>query len=138
MNALTEYNGHTDGDIRPTLLIADDDAAVRSALGSQLGGTFRIVAVAENATEAIALALEHRPDAALIDVQMPGGGAREAVPQIATGSPETCMLLLSGDESDTSLVELLNAGAMVYIRKGKTAAEITQTVADAIRARARK
>jgi DNA-binding NarL/FixJ family response regulator len=137
MNTATDYNGHHDRDIRPTLLIADDDAAVRSALGSQLGGTFRIVAVAEDATEAIALAVEHRPDAALIDVQMPGGGAREVVPQIATRSPETCMLLLSGDESDSSVVDLLNAGAMVYVRKGTTGAEITQTVADALKARAR-
>lgn len=137
MNATTEQ-GVSNGDIRPTLLIADDDPAVRSALGSQLGGTFRIVGVAEDATEAIELAAEHRPDAALLDVQMPGGGAREAVPQIATRSPETCMLVLSGDEADSSLVELLNAGAMVYIRKGKTGAEITQTVADALKARARQ
>jgi two-component system nitrate/nitrite response regulator NarL len=135
MNAATEPTA-TDGDIRPTLLIADDEAAVRSALGSQLGGTFRIVGVAEDATEAIALAAAHRPDAALIDVQMPGGGAREAVPQIAARSPETCMLLLSADESDSSVVELLNAGAMAYIRKGTTGPEITQTVADALKARA--
>jgi CheY-like chemotaxis protein len=132
MNEVTEQDGN--GDIRPTLLIADDDAAVRSALSSQLGGNFRVVAIAVDATEAIELAAEHRPNVALLDVQMPGGGARQAVPQIVTRSPETCMLLLSGDESDSSLVELLSAGAMAYIRKGTTAAEITRTVTDALEA----
>jgi CheY-like chemotaxis protein len=130
MNELTEQNGN--GDSRPTLLIADDDAAVRSALSSQLGGNFRVVAIAVDATEAIELAAEHRPNVALLDVQMPGGGARQAVPQIVTRSPETCMLLLSGDESDSSLRELLGAGAMAYIRKGTTPSEITQTMTDAL------
>jgi DNA-binding NarL/FixJ family response regulator len=42
------------------------------------------------------------------------------------------MLLLSGDESDSSLRELLGAGAMAYIRKGTTPSEITQTMTDAL------
>ena len=70
-------------DVRPTLLIADDDAVVRAALSAQLAGEFDVVAVAESAGDAIALAERHSPDAALLDVDMPGGGAREAVAKIA-------------------------------------------------------
>jgi CheY-like chemotaxis protein len=124
------------GDQRPGLLIADDDAVVRSTLKSQLEGEFYVIALAENATEAIELAEKHRPDAALLDVEMPGGGAREAVPQIATRSPDTCMVLLSADESDRSVLELIDAGAIAYIRKGVTRAKIATTLAKALKAKA--
>jgi CheY-like chemotaxis protein len=70
-----------DGDRRPRLLIADDEVVVRAALSAQLAGDFEVIAVAENATEASELAATHRPDVALIDVEMPGGGARRAAPR---------------------------------------------------------
>lgn len=122
-----------DDDGRPSLLIADDDAVVRSALGAQLELGFHVIAVAEDATQAIELAEEHRPDIALIDVEMPGGGAREAVPQIARRSPDTCMVILSGDEADQVVLELLSAGAITYIRKGVTGDEISKALSDALR-----
>jgi DNA-binding NarL/FixJ family response regulator len=121
-------------DFRPTLLIADDDAVVRYALSAQLKDSFRVVAVATDATEAIALAGEHRPEAALIDVEMPGGGAREAVPGIAACSPDTRMVILSGDESRPIVLELLRAGAMAYVRKGVGGDRIAETLAGAVRA----
>ncbi len=128
-------NTEAHGDVRPTLLIADDDGVVRSMLPAQLGGDFNVVAVAENATEAVELADEHQPDAALIDVEMPGGGARHAVPQIATRSPETCIVVLSADESREVVLELLNAGAIAYVRTGVTGAQIAKTLADAMKAK---
>ena len=120
---------------RPSLLIADDDAVVRSTLGSHLEGDFEVIAVAEDATEAIELAAQHQPDAALIDVEMPGGGALEAVPQITTRSPDTCIVILSADESRETVLELLAAGAMAYVRKGISAVEVGTTLATAIKAK---
>jgi len=120
-------------DVRPTLLIADDDPVVRSTLGAQLAGDFDIVAVAEDAAEAVALAERHRPDAALIDVEMPKGGAREAVPGIVAGSPATSVVILSADESRPVVLELLAAGAIAYLRKGVSADQIARTLTDALR-----
>jgi len=117
-------------------MIADDDAVVRYALSSHLKDSFRIVAVAEDATRAIALAEELQPDAALIDVEMPGGGAREAVPQIARRAPGTCMVILSADESRAGVLELLGAGAIAYVRKGGPPEMIAEALADSINAKA--
>ncbi len=50
-NADAKHPGKPDG--RPSLLIADDDAVVRAVLSSQLAGHFHVVAVAEDAAEAI-------------------------------------------------------------------------------------
>jgi two-component system, NarL family, nitrate/nitrite response regulator NarL len=118
---------------RPRLLIADDDPVVRAALTAELTG-FRVVALAKDATEAIELAERYRPDLALLDVDMPGGGAHEAVRRIALCSPRTAMVILSADETRSDVVDLLNAGAVAYRRKGATAAELSLALRDALRA----
>jgi DNA-binding NarL/FixJ family response regulator len=122
-------------DTRPSLLIADDDAFMRSALTAQLKDAVRIVAVAADASAAIALAEEHQPAAALLDVDMPNGGAREAVPQIAARSPATSIVILSGDETREIVLELISAGAIAYVRKGVSGSELSQTLSDAIEAK---
>ena len=120
---------------RPRLLIADDDPIVRSLLSTQLAGDFEICAVASDATEASELAEQHRPDAALVDVEMPGGGGLAAVRRISERSPDTCIVILSGDESQDVVVELLNAGAIAYIRKGLPGSEITRALTDSMKTR---
>ena len=116
----------------PRLLIADDDAVVRSTLSAQLRQDFEVIASANDAEQAIALAEEHQPDVALIDVEMPGGGGLEAVRQISKRSPGTCLVMLSADESRTHVFELLSAGAIAYIRKGTSGPEIVKTLMDAM------
>jgi DNA-binding NarL/FixJ family response regulator len=131
MNAEAKHHGGG-ADTRANLLIADDDMVCRIALSTQLEPWFHVVAVAESATEAIELAEKHRPDIALVDVQMPGGGAREAVPGIAACSPDTRIVVLSSDESSRVVLELLAAGAIAYMRKGATGGEIAKTLTDAL------
>ena len=123
-----------DANARPTLLIADDDAVVRTALSFQLASTFDVIALAANAREAIDFAEQHRPDAALIDVEMPGGGAGEAIPRISSCSPHTCMVVLSGAESRQCVLNLLKAGAVAYVRKGVTGAHLSTILTQALRA----
>ena len=119
-------------DTRPTLLIADDDAVVRAVLEAQMLRHFRLIGTAADATDAIRLAEEHRPDVALIDVEMPGGGAREAVNRIVVCSPDTRLVILSADERHDMVVELLNAGAVAYMRKGLSGPAIARTLKDAL------
>jgi DNA-binding NarL/FixJ family response regulator len=131
MNAVAKQPGGN-GAARANLLIADDDAVCRIALRTQLAPYFDVVAVAENATEAIELAGKHRPDIALLDVQMPGGGAREAVRGISASSPDTRMVILSSDESAGAVSELVTAGAVAYMRKGATGMEIADKLTNAL------
>lgn len=102
----------------PRLLIADDDPVVRSALGMTLERQFEVVAVAGDSHGAITRAQEHAPDAAIVDVDMPGGGGPSAVRGILEVSPDTAIVVLSGDESDSVVRELLQMGAITYCRKG--------------------
>jgi DNA-binding NarL/FixJ family response regulator len=116
------------------LLIADDDNLVRSALTGQLGGEFEVVAVAEDAEQAIAAAVEHRPDVALIDVQMPAGGGIHATREITKQCPGTTVVALSADDSHEVVLEMLNAGAMAYVLKSASRFEIIEKIEQSVQA----
>jgi DNA-binding NarL/FixJ family response regulator len=119
---------------RLTLLIADDDPVVRSVLSMALERRFEIVAAVADAEEAVAEAAVTKPDAAVIDVDMPRGGGSHAVRGIAEASPATALVVLSGDESDGTVRDLLQAGAMTYRRKGIAPHELADTLEKSIAA----
>lgn len=119
---------------RPRLLIADDDPVVRSSLSIALESRFDIIAVAGDGDDAVAKAAERTPDAALVDVDMPRGGGMRAVRGIGACSPRTAVIVLSGDEADGVVLELLSAGAMAYCRKGGETYRLADTIERSIRA----
>jgi DNA-binding NarL/FixJ family response regulator len=119
----------------PTLLIADDDPVVRSMLSLTLERQFDIVGAVCDSDEAIALAQESLPDVALVDVQMPRGGGLSAIRGIAGVSPETAAVILSADEFEPLVRQLMLAGAMTYVRKGIPPTELVEVLHRAIRAR---
>jgi DNA-binding NarL/FixJ family response regulator len=110
------------------VLIADDDRFMRTALAAGLAGDFAVVGTAADADEAIALAEELHPDAAILDVDMPGGGGLRATTEILQRSPTTAVVILSGDESDVVVRDMINAGAMTYVRKGAQREELAEAV----------
>lgn len=121
---------------RLSLLVADDDPVVRSMLSMGLEQRFEIVAAVQDAAEAVEAAADHRPDAAVVDVDMPEGGGRRAVSGIIEASPRTAIVVLSGDEEETVVRELVQAGATTYCRKGIAAHELAAVIersVDAVR-----
>jgi len=122
---------------RTRLLIADDEPLVRAMLLAQLEAEFEVVAAAADADEAIAFALEHQPDVAIVDVEMPGGGGLRATREIRACSPSTAVLVLSSDESDAGVIAMLEAGAVSYFRKGLAAGELANALSESIDAHAK-
>src|SRR4051794_4643393 len=118
----------------PRVLIADDDPDVRAVLTTQLAGRFDVVGAAADTDEAIALATDTRPDIAIVDVQMPGGGGLRATREIFEATPETTIVALSADESERIVLDMLRAGAVAYVRKGVAADELVALLQEARRA----
>ncbi len=123
-------------DLRPRLMIADDDSVVRAMLGMSLEHEFDVIGVAGDGDEAVELARTSQPDAALVDVEMPKGGGLRAVSGIVEVSPDTAIVVLSGDEADGTVRDLIQAGATAYRRKGVTAQALAQSLIDSIVAHA--
>ena len=122
---------------KPRLLIADDDTVVRSALAQQLAGHFELVGAARDAAEAVELAAAQKPDIAILDVEMPAGGGPHAARGIAAISPSTTIVALSIDESRDVVLEMLDAGAVTYVRKGAGGRHLIDTLLHCIHATGR-
>lgn len=113
-----------------TVLIADDQVEVREALELLVASepSFELVGLAEDADQAIELAGRHNPDVALIDFKMPGGGGPRATREIRVCSPGTRVVALSAYGDRSSVFQMLRAGAVGYLVKGASAAEVHSAI----------
>ena len=120
--------GAADDAIR--VLIADDEPELRIALADLLEHEDRLTLIgsAGDATEAIQIAVEERPDVALVDVKMPEGGGAHAAREIIRVSPDTRVIALSAFEDRPTVLEMLRAGAVGYLVKGMAGDEIVGSI----------
>src|SRR5919197_1107029 len=125
----------TDSLIR--VLIAEDEEPLRSAIAYLIAseGDLEVAAAVGTAEEAVASAAERRPDVALVDVRMPGGGAH-AARGIRERSPETRIVALSAYGDQATVVEMLRSGAVGYLVKGIAPVEVVEAVRRAARGQA--
>jgi DNA-binding NarL/FixJ family response regulator len=112
------------------VLVAEDAPVVRRALVALISADphLELVGEAEDAVQAIEVAWDTRPDVALIDVKMPGGGGARATREILRCSPETRVVALSARAERDCVLEMRAAGACCYMLKGIPADQILRTV----------
>lgn len=100
------------------ILIADDHALFRDSLATLLEvHEIEVVGSAVNGREAIDLARASAPDIVLMDLEMPIMNGIEATEILSQELPDTRIVILTGSESDQSLVSALRAGACGYLLK---------------------
>ena len=118
-----------------TVVIAEDDAAMRMALCALIGDepTLDLVGAGGDADDAVRLAAEHRPQVCVVDVTMPGGGGARAARGVLRCSPGTTVLALSGRDDRAAVVEMLRAGASGYLVKGNDGRELVDAIHTAAR-----
>jgi two-component system, NarL family, nitrate/nitrite response regulator NarL len=100
-----------------TVVLADDHPPTR--LGVRLSleqGGLDVLADVGTAEAAVEAVLEHRPDVALLDIEMPGSGIAAAA-RIAEAAPDTAVVMLTVSRNDEDLFASLQAGAMGYLLK---------------------
>ncbi len=112
------------------VLLADDDDMVREALAEvvQADPDLELVALAEDADEAIARAGEQHPDVAIVDIRMPGGGGLRVTREMPGVSPSTRILAHSALSDHATVVQMLELGAVGYLLKGTPPSEIRTAV----------
>ncbi len=95
------------------VLIADDHAVYRWGLRTLLGSEPDIEVVGEAATgkEVVERAAEIRPDAILMDIQMPGINGIEATRRIIEANQQIGVVILTMYEDDDSVFSAMRAGA---------------------------
>lgn len=107
------------------LIVADDHPIFRDGLVRSLSETdeFDVVAACACASDAVALAREHKPDVALLDLSMPGNGIN-AAKEIVDNSLAKYVAMLTVSEDNSDVTNALSAGAIGYVLKGVSADEL--------------
>ena len=108
------------------LLLADDHILVRAGLRALLDGIegITVVAEADNGEQAVALAAQHRPDIALLDITMPGMNGLQAAERILRDLPDTRVLILSMHAGDEYVTQALKLGVSGYLLKDAATLEL--------------
>jgi DNA-binding NarL/FixJ family response regulator len=113
-----------------TVVVADDQSAVREGLVLLLGTLpgIDVVGQAGDGEAALAAVAELAPQVVLMDLNMPGCDGVEATRRVRAGFPGTRVVVLTTYSDDDSIIGALQAGALGYLTKDATRAEIGRAV----------
>ena len=113
------------------LLLADDQSLIRSALAALLAlePDFEVVADVGRGDEVVAAARAHRPDVALVDIEMPGLDGLAAAAALAREVPDCKVIILTTFGRAGYLRRAMESGAKGFIVKDVP----SEQLADAVR-----
>jgi DNA-binding NarL/FixJ family response regulator len=113
-----------------TVVVADDQSAVREGLVLLLGTLpgITVVGQADNGETAVDLVAATDPQVVLMDLNMPRCDGVEATRRIRAGHEATQVVVLTTYSDDESIIAALQAGALGYLTKDSTRAEIGRAV----------
>ena len=113
-------------------LLADDHHMVRAGIRQLLSGSgdIEVVAEAGDGEEAKALIAKHKPDVAVLDIQMPKASGIEVTRWVRAELPAVGVLILTAYDDDPYVMAVLQAGANGYVLKTAHADELIQAVRD--------
>ena len=119
------------------ILISDDSKLLRKKLRAELEELDCEVIEAENGKEAVMRDLQEKPDAVILDIVMPEVGGIEALQVIKEVNPDIPVIMLSSAGTPQKLMKTLELGAMDFIQKPYTSAQIKRAV-ESIRKKVQK
>jgi DNA-binding NarL/FixJ family response regulator len=110
------------------VVVADDHPPTRELVARALSDAgFDVRATARDAPSAVVAVVEHDAEVAVLDVRMPGSGIR-AAREISRQHPATAIVMLTVSSDDDDLFAAIGAGALGYLVKGVSSAELVESL----------
>jgi len=114
-----------------TILIVDDDAAIRGTLYDLLSATYQCD-TASTAEQALQYLDVETYDAVLTDIAMPGLDGVDLLKRVQLRDLDTPVILISGKGGEEDGTHLMSLGAFAYITKPFSLEEIEEIVERAV------
>jgi two-component system, NarL family, nitrate/nitrite response regulator NarL len=117
------------------VLVVQDHPLLASAIARILEGESDLTAcgIARTGAEAVVVALRGKAAVVLIDFQLPDMSGPAAAAMIRAQIPDAAIVFHSAEDSETALLDAIDAGAIAYLTKSATADEIIEAVRRASR-----
>jgi two-component system response regulator NreC len=127
-----QNDGASSANRRIRCVVADDHALVRQGICRLLSddADFQVVGEAGNASDALKLVLEHRPDLLLLDIGMPGMSSFEVARLIQDRCPATRIVCLTMHEDEEYILQALRSGASGYLLKDTSSDQLLEALRD--------
>jgi len=117
------------------VLIVDDEESIRTTLAEFIKEDRYVIDTAEDAAEALRLMDKYAFDVIVTDIVLPRMNGVALMKEIRKRSPDTQVIMLTGDPSVESAAEAVRAGAFDYITKPVSKDAIRRVVANAAQIR---
>jgi CheY-like chemotaxis protein len=116
------------GQVRPVVLMVDDDEFQHKLISHALGGYNIDLVFASSAAEIMGLMWRHRPNVVLMDIELPDVDGVEATRRIRNiaNFADTQVVMLTGHSERDVVVESLKAGAADFLVKPLDSAKLIQ------------
>jgi DNA-binding NarL/FixJ family response regulator len=117
------------------VLIVQSHSLLAAALAHVLEGEadLTVTGVSASGAGALEAAANHRPDVVLIDFRLPDVTGPEAARMIQSAHADAAIVFHSADNSESALMDAVDAGATAYLTKDATAGQIVEAVRRASR-----
>jgi len=115
---------------RVQVLIVQDHPLLASAISRVLEAQpdLAVSGVSSSGADAVQAAADNRPDVVLMDFRLPDVTGPAAARMIKSAHAEAAIVFHSADESETALLDAIDAGATAYLTKNATADQIIEAV----------
>lgn len=112
------------------VVLADDHKILRTSLAVFLAENegIEVVGEADDGRQTLAMVHEHQPDVLLLDLNMPGLGGLDVLPEIRETLPDIKVLVLTGRDEDSYIMRALKVGAHGYVLKTTDENELVKAV----------
>jgi len=112
------------------LVLADDHEVTRTGFVSLLAGhpQFEVVGQASDGLQAVELCEQLLPDIVILDIRMPGLNGLGAARLLQQRLPAVKVVMFTMDDSPEYLEAAMNAGAVGYLLKDASRAEVIQAL----------
>ena len=100
-----------------TILIAEDERTARTSLAGLLETEGFRVLTAENGNEALSLLLSEEPEAAILDIRMPGMDGLTVLRRAREGGSDSALIVMTAQGDSTTAIDAMKLGAFDYVSK---------------------
>jgi NarL family two-component system response regulator LiaR len=114
------------------IIVVDDESVVRDGVVAILSfqGDMKVVGEGGDGLKAVELARQLKPDVVLLDMVMPKQNGLETIPKIKEVSPSSRILVLTSFAESDRVYQSIKAGALGYLLKDATRAQLLQAIRD--------
>jgi len=135
LSKLDSMDAAMSGVDQTTLLVVDDEEAIRSSLSRSLTALGYDVITASTGDEAIRAVRRHKLACILLDVRLPDANGADLVTRLLELEPNAAVLMLTAVNDAASATICMQRGALDYLTKPVDLADLTRAIQSALRRR---